>query len=143
MDNLSRQITATEAETSAFATRFAATLKGGDIVLLTGDLGAGKSVFCRAAIRALSGKPDLDVPSPTFTLVQTYDTAAGSVWHFDLYRLKDPEEIHEIGWEEALAGGIVLVEWPDRLGNYTPAKSMNVHIAIDGNNRLITMSKPT
>lgn len=142
MDNSSDQTTTTEAETAVFATRFAAMLKGGDIVLLTGDLGAGKSVFCRAVIRALSEKPDLDVPSPTFTLVQTYDTATGTVWHFDLYRLKAPEEIYEIGWEEALAGGIVLVEWPDRLGGYMPKKSINIHIAIDGNRRMITVSKP-
>ncbi len=104
-----------EEETIGLAGTVAKTLRSGDVLLLEGDLGAGKSVFARALIRALSGEPELEVPSPTFTLVQTYDTRAGAVWHFDLYRIKDSNEIWELGWEDALDGGIVLVEWPSRL----------------------------
>ena len=119
---MDRTITsAGEADTQAEAARVAATMKGGDVLLLEGDLGSGKTVFARALIRALAGDSGLEVPSPTFTLVQTYDTPRGTVWHFDLYRLEEPEEIYEIGWEEALAGGIVVVEWPERLAGHLPA----------------------
>ena len=118
---MDRTITsAGEADTQAEATRVAAMMKGGDVLLLEGDLGAGKTVFARALIRALAGDSQLQVPSPTFTLVQTYDTPRGTVWHFDLYRLEEPGDIYEIGWEEALAGGIVLVEWPERLAGLLP-----------------------
>lgn len=77
----------------------------------------GKSVFARALIRELTVQPDLEVPSPTFTLVQTYDTIKGPLWHFDLYRIKAPEDVYELGWEDALSEGIVLVEWPSRLNS--------------------------
>ena len=118
--------TSSENDTIKAAAEFAATLKPRDIVLLNGDLGMGKSVFARAIIRALTGQPDLDVPSPTFTLAQTYETPVGDVWHLDLYRLKDPEELYEIGWEDALTSGIILVEWPERLDYLTPKKSIKV-----------------
>ena len=85
-------ISHSEDDTVALASRLAGVLKPGDVLCLHGDLGMGKSVFARGLIRALSRKPDLDVPNPTFTLVQTYDTNAGDVWHFDLYRLKNPDE---------------------------------------------------
>lgn len=107
----------TAEELAARAARLAAQLRAGDVIFLYGDLGAGKTFFARALIRALCGDPALPVPSPTFTLVQTYDTPAGPLWHFDLYRLQDPEEIYETGWEEALSGAIMLVEWPERLGD--------------------------
>lgn len=121
--------TSSEEETIKAAAAFAATLKPRDIILLNGDLGMGKSVFSRAVIRAITHNPDLDVPSPTFTLAQTYDTPLGDIWHFDLYRLKDPEELYEIGWEDALSSGIVLVEWPERLNYLTPKKSITVTLA--------------
>lgn len=121
--------TSSEEETIKVAAAFAATLKPRDIILLNGDLGMGKSVFSRAVIRAITHNPDLDVPSPTFTLAQTYDTPMGDIWHFDLYRLKDPEELYEIGWEDALSTGIVLVEWPERLDYLTPKKSITVTLA--------------
>ncbi len=118
-----------EEETARIAAGLAGNLQSGDIILLRGNLGSGKTVFARALVRALAGDPGLEVPSPTFTLVQTYDTAAGALWHFDFYRLKDPEEIYELGWEEALAGGIVLAEWPERLGSLVPPAYLDIHIA--------------
>lgn len=108
-----------EAETIAFAQECAANAQNGDIFTLSGPLGAGKSVFCRAFIQYLTGH-ETTVPSPTFTLVQTYDTTKAPIWHFDLYRIEDPEEIYEIGWEEALSDGILLIEWPERLGSFLP-----------------------
>lgn len=117
-----------ESDTAAIAAELAARLGPGDILLLRGNLGAGKTVLARALIRALCSDDTLEVPSPTFTLVQTYDTPKGPLWHFDLYRLKDPEEIYELGWEDALAGGIVIVEWPERLGNLTPAQYLDIRI---------------
>lgn len=119
-DNVATYTLNGEEETAALAARLAGHLQPGDVLLLSGDLGAGKSVFARALIRALTGNRDLDVPSPTFTLLQSYDTPAGSVWHFDLYRLEEPEEIYELGWEDALYERIVIVEWPQRLGGLAP-----------------------
>jgi tRNA threonylcarbamoyladenosine biosynthesis protein TsaE len=113
-----------EAATAALARSLAPLLRPGDVIALRGDLGAGKTAFARALIHAL-GSPD-EVPSPTFTLVQTYDVPIGQVWHFDLYRIADPSELTEIGWEDALADGIVLVEWPDRAGDRLPALRLDL-----------------
>ncbi len=120
-----------EEETVSFAQELAGELASGDIMLLHGDLGMGKTVLARALIRAKCGDNDMEVPSPTFTLVQTYDSDLGSIWHFDLYRLCDPQEVYEIGWEEALSigAGIVLVEWPERLDYLLPEKVINVYIS--------------
>ncbi|MCB1558571.1 MAG: tRNA (adenosine(37)-N6)-threonylcarbamoyltransferase complex ATPase subunit type 1 TsaE [Alphaproteobacteria bacterium] len=132
-----------EAETIAIARDFAKNLAGRVVILLEGDLGAGKSVFSRAVIRALAGNEALDVPSPTFTLVQTYETSIAEIYHFDLYRLEDPEEIFEIGWEDAVSSGIVLVEWPERLGGYRPKKAVTVRISLQSDGRrLIEIEKP-
>jgi tRNA threonylcarbamoyladenosine biosynthesis protein TsaE len=117
-----------EAATAALAARLAPRLRPGDIVLLSGDLGAGKSFFARALIRAATGEPELEVPSPTFTLVQSYDLPAGELWHFDLYRLGAPEEVLELGWDEARQG-ICLVEWPDRLGGLIPPDRLKIELA--------------
>jgi len=108
------------AATEALAGRLAAHARAGDAVLLEGPLGAGKSAFARAFLRAASGDPALEVPSPTFTLVQLYPLRGNvTAWHFDLYRLCGPADLGELGWEEARAG-IALVEWPDRLGDWRP-----------------------
>lgn len=125
MDYISRS----EDDTVTFANRLATVLKPGDVLCLHGDLGMGKSVFARGLIRALSGKSGLEVPSPTFTLVQTYDTDTGDVWHFDLYRLKDPDEVYELGWEEGLASAIVIVEWPERLGHLMPPRRIDIRLS--------------
>lgn len=119
-------ITENEGQTIAYAAAFARTLKKGDIVAFYGDLGAGKSVFCRSVIRTLCNDAGMDVPSPTYTIVQNYDAQDCMVSHFDLYRLADPQEIYEIGWEEYLSTGIVLIEWPSRLGAILPEKRIDI-----------------
>jgi tRNA threonylcarbamoyladenosine biosynthesis protein TsaE len=125
---------ATMADTEALAATLARQLGPRTVLLLQGDLGAGKTTLARAIIRALNPAVD-DVPSPTFTLVQTYDTPLGPLYHYDLYRLKHPDEIFELGWEESVAegpeGGIVLVEWPDRLGHYAPHDAKKVSLELD------------
>ncbi len=138
MERLSTLISNSEEETAQHARDFAGTLRPGDVICLYGDLGLGKSVFARALIRHLAEDADLEVPSPTFTLVQTYDTAAGPLWHFDLYRLKDPEEVYELGWEEALAEAINIIEWPERLGYLLPGNRIDIHLTLraDGSRQL-------
>jgi tRNA threonylcarbamoyladenosine biosynthesis protein TsaE len=116
------------AATEALAARLAALLAPGDAVLLEGPLGAGKSAFARALLRAASGAPALEVPSPTFTLVQGYELPRGMAHHFDLYRLGAAEEVLELGWDEAREG-IVIVEWPDRLGRLRPPEALTVTLA--------------
>lgn len=104
------------AATDALAARLAARLRPGDSVWLEGDLGAGKTHLARALIRSClgAGGDRADIPSPTYTLVQTYDTPQGEIWHADLYRLSDPQEIVELGLLDALETAICLIEWPDR-----------------------------
>jgi tRNA threonylcarbamoyladenosine biosynthesis protein TsaE len=114
-----------EAATAALAARLAAGATSGDIIAVSGDLGAGKTAFARAFIRAWLGV-DEEVPSPTFTLVQVYDSPRGAIWHFDLYRLKAPDEAWELGIEEAFASGISLIEWPDRLGGLLPVERLEI-----------------
>lgn len=114
--------------TEALAARVAARARPGDAVLLEGPLGAGKSFFARAFLRAASGNPELEVPSPTFTLVQGYDLPIGPAYHFDLWRLDGPAGLAELGWDEAREG-IVLVEWPDRLGPLRPAEALTIALA--------------
>lgn len=119
------------AATEALASRLARRLAPGDAVLLEGALGAGKSAFARALIRAAAGDPALEVPSPTFTLVQSYETARGRIHHFDLWRLAGPGDLRELGWDQALAD-IVVVEWPDRLGALRPAEAITIALALAG-----------
>lgn len=116
------------AATEALAARLAARARRGDSLLLEGPLGAGKSTFARAFLRAASGDPALEVPSPTFTLVQGYDLPAGPAFHFDLWRLDGPADLAELGWDEAREG-IVLVEWPDRLGALRPDDALTIALA--------------
>lgn len=116
-----------EPATEALAAALAAAARPGDVLALFGDLGTGKTVFARAFIRA-RGSGDEEVPSPTFTLVQTYELAAGVVYHFDLFRLTAPEEAYELAIEEAFADGISLIEWPDRLGPLLPPERLDIRI---------------
>ena len=116
------------AATEALARRIASLLGPGDAVLLEGPLGAGKSALARALIRAATGQPALDVPSPSYTLVQDYDTAAGPLAHFDLWRLDGPGGVVELGWDDARVG-IVVVEWPDRLGALRPLDALAITLA--------------
>jgi tRNA threonylcarbamoyl adenosine modification protein YjeE len=113
-----------------FAADFAMALEPGDCVLLQGDLGAGKTTFARAAIRALAAKGDIEVPSPTFTLVQTYDLRV-PVAHFDLYRITDPAELDELGLDEVTAGGIALMEWPERGLGHLPHDAIRIVLTED------------
>lgn len=119
---------ADEAATRALAARLLPLLRPGDVVTLSGPLGAGKTAFARALIQAALGD-DAEVPSPTFTLVQTYDLPVGALWHFDLYRLSGPDEVFELGWDE-VAGAIALVEWADRLGPLLPADHLAVTLEL-------------
>ncbi|MBS0538014.1 MAG: tRNA (adenosine(37)-N6)-threonylcarbamoyltransferase complex ATPase subunit type 1 TsaE [Proteobacteria bacterium] len=125
---------ADETATEQLGATLAARLKPGDVVGLKGGLGAGKTTLARAILRAAANDPALIVPSPTFTLVEVYETPAGTFWHFDLYRLETPEQVFELGWEEACAEGIVLLEWPERLGPLLP-KHLSVTLEIDGDGR--------
>lgn len=115
-------------------------LRPGTVVALWGDLGAGKTTFARVLLQAIVGK-SIDVPSPTFTLVQTYDCIQGEVWHCDLYRLKHAEEIFEIGLEDAFHQAICLIEWPERLGDLLPRHRIDIGFKIiDESTREITLN---
>ena len=103
-------------------------LRAGEAVCLYGPLGAGKSTLARALIRALTDEAE-EVPSPTFTLVQTYEGPIFPVAHFDLYRLKSAEEAYELGLDEALEIGAVVIEWPERLGQALPPDRLAIHLA--------------
>ena len=128
------------AATERLAADLARRVRPGTAVLLEGPLGAGKSAFCRALLRSLSGDPALDVPSPTFTLVQSYDTPRGPVHHLDLWRLGGPEGLDELGWDDMLRD-IVLVEWPDRLGGNRPAGALGLRLSIiDGEARAAVLT---
>ncbi|MSP01675.1 MAG: tRNA (adenosine(37)-N6)-threonylcarbamoyltransferase complex ATPase subunit type 1 TsaE [Acetobacteraceae bacterium] len=123
--------------TERLAVSIAAAVRPGDAILLTGPLGAGKTAFARAFLRAAANDQTLDVPSPSFTLVQTYDTIRGPVHHYDLWRLNGPAALAELGWSDALAD-IVLVEWPDRLGFQAPADALHLTFTLaEGDARVV------
>jgi tRNA threonylcarbamoyl adenosine modification protein YjeE len=107
-----------EAATNRLAARLAPHIKPGDVIALHGGLGAGKTTFARALISRLMGA-DTEVPSPTYTLVQTYEAPGLPVYHFDLYRLEDPGEVMELGWDETM-DGLALIEWPGKAGAHLP-----------------------
>lgn len=112
-----------EDETARLARALAPHLQGGDIILLEGSIGAGKSFFARNLILSLLETPE-DIPSPTFTLVQTYEAPKFEIWHCDLYRLTTPYEAQELGLEDAFETALCLIEWPDRLGDLTPPDAL-------------------
>jgi tRNA threonylcarbamoyladenosine biosynthesis protein TsaE len=140
-DSPLRLVLPTPAATERLAGRLAAVIRPGDAVLLRGPIGAGKSTLVRALLRAASGNPELDVPSPTFTLVQSYDLPGEVVaHHFDLWRLAGPDALAELGWEDALRD-IVLVEWPERLGPSRPAGALEIDLSARSDDaRVATLS---
>lgn len=127
----------TEKDTAKLACEFAKTAKKGDVFALYGTLGMGKSVFARAFIQALCDVDD--VPSPTFTLLQTYSSPKGDIYHFDLYRLKHPDEVFELGFEDALYNGITLIEWPENAGGWLPKDIIKISIVSHETGRLFTI----
>jgi tRNA threonylcarbamoyladenosine biosynthesis protein TsaE len=118
------------AATERLAARLARHAGPGDVIALEGPLGAGKTSFARGFIRALTEA--VEVPSPTFTLAQSYDATSFTIWHFDLYRIDRPEEADELGLDEALAEGVALIEWPERLGPAVPADRLAVRLDLTG-----------
>jgi len=120
-----------EAATARLAAALAPMFLPGDVITLSGDLGAGKTSFARYAIRRLMGDPGMDVPSPTFSIMQVYDSPQGRIVHADLYRIADGAELEEIGWDEAGANAILLVEWPDRAGDNLSGQRLDLVFEID------------
>lgn len=137
---MTRQALPDEAATAALAARLAATARAGEFYCLDGDLGSGKTTFVRHFLRALGVTGE--VPSPTFNLVLTYDVTlsdgtAVTVWHVDLYRVEDADELDELGLSDASVDGIVFVEWPDRLADQTPADAIWLRFGLDGADRWV------
>ncbi|MBN8292204.1 tRNA (adenosine(37)-N6)-threonylcarbamoyltransferase complex ATPase subunit type 1 TsaE [Rhodobacter sp. NTK016B] len=121
--------------TDALAARLAACVGAGDVLLLDGQIGAGKTHLARALIRALGVAED--VPSPTFTLVQVYDAATTEIWHADLYRLGDPDEVIELGLSDAFETALCLVEWPAKLGPERPKGALELRFTLEGDGRAV------
>jgi N-acetylmuramate 1-kinase len=121
-----------ESATVLAATRLACELRAGDLLTLGGELGAGKTTFARALIRTLLKDAAAEVPSPTYTLLQTYEGPRFNIVHADLYRIADPAELAELGWEEAAENALVLVEWAERAGEILAADRLDVHLATTG-----------
>ncbi len=127
--------------TARIARTLAPLLRAGDVIALEGDLGAGKTAFARFLIQALG--VDDEVPSPTFTLVQTYPVEGrdfDAVWHFDLYRIEDPDEVDELGIEEAFDAGVTLIEWPGRMGARLPADRLSIALSLVEDHRTMSLS---
>jgi tRNA threonylcarbamoyladenosine biosynthesis protein TsaE len=119
--------TASPDQTAELAINIGKVLRAGDCLLLVGSVGAGKSLFARALIQSLQETPE-DVPSPTFTIIQTYDTKLGDLWHCDLYRISSPHEVIELGLDDAMATAVTLVEWPENLADLTPPDALTIRI---------------
>ena len=124
-----------EENTSSLGAALSELSRVGDVFALYGTLGMGKSVFARGFIQNLCGKTE--VPSPTFTLVQTYEAPEFEIYHFDLYRLKQADEIFELGMEEAMYEGVCLIEWPEKMGGYLPRSAIEVNFIPFGQGRQI------
>ena len=130
-----------ETTTQKFAKKLSSLAKRGDVFALYGTLGVGKSVFAREFIKTLTG--ETEVPSPTFTIVQTYDAQDFEIYHFDMYRLKSPEEVFELNFEEAVGEGVCLIEWPEKIGGYIPSKAIKIYIEHTQNGRKISIEFAT
>jgi len=121
--------TKTEEQTESLATALHGIARAGDVILLSGDIGAGKSFLARAFIRSACGA-ETEVPSPTFTLVQVYEAPKFEIWHCDLYRLSSPDEVIELGLEAAFQEAVTLIEWPDRLADLQPEGALSISIGV-------------
>jgi tRNA threonylcarbamoyladenosine biosynthesis protein TsaE len=126
------------AATEALGAQLAGALLPGDVLFLKGDLGAGKTTLARGLVAAWTGEDD--VPSPTYTLVQTYEAPRGPLWHLDLYRLEDPEEIFDLGFEEGLQTALMVIEWPERMGAFAPRTRIELSLSQDGAGRIARLS---
>lgn len=129
---------ANEAETLALGAKLITQLKAGQTVCLTGGLGAGKTTLVRGMIQSVLG--DIDVPSPTYTLVQTYDLPEFELWHCDMYRLERPEDGYELGLMDAFEDAVCLIEWPDKLGGLIPQDALAIDIQFEGEGRAVTLT---
>jgi tRNA threonylcarbamoyl adenosine modification protein YjeE len=120
-----------ESETAMLARDIVEIVGANDVITLSGDLGAGKSTFARALVRRIVGDDEIEVPSPTFTLMQIYEGPKFPIVHADLYRIKSPGELTELGWDEAAEDALVLVEWPDRLGDAVTPDRLDIAFYVD------------
>src|SRR5260370_16772350 len=124
-----------EAATVEFAALIAEWVGAGDLIALSGDLGAAKTTFARALIRRLTKDPALEAPSPTFTLMQTYDGPGYPIVHADLFRIRKADELFNLGWEEATEGALTIVEWPERAAEQLGADRLEISFPLDPANR--------
>ncbi len=129
---------ASETDTKTWGKKLSSIARKGDVFALYGTLGMGKSVLARAFVQELCGLQE--VPSPTFTLLQSYEAPEFEVYHFDLYRIKSAEEIFEIGVEEAMYGGVSLIEWPEKMSAYLPRDVFRVELSAEGSGRRLQIS---
>ena len=127
----------TEQDTKSLAEKISEIAQKGDVFALYGTLGAGKSTFARYFIQHLTAAKD--VPSPTFTLVQTYETSAFDIYHYDMYRLKSPEEAYELDIEDAFYSGVSLIEWPEKVSSLLPRDLWKISIETSGNSRIFNI----
>ena len=126
-----------DSATRAAGAKLAPLLQAGDMVAFHGGLGAGKTTLSRGLISALMGA-ETEVPSPTYTLVQTYEAPTFDVFHYDLYRLESPNELYELGWDET-QNGVALIEWPERAGTRLPAWRLDITLAAYEDGRKLTL----
>lgn len=127
-------------KTLALGQKLALKAKCGDVIALRGDLGAGKTTLSRGFIQALCDVSD--VPSPTYTLVQTYETSDFEIWHCDFYRLDTPDDIYELGVLDAFEEAVTVMEWPDKIGHHVPDNCLNVTILFDDEARRVRITGP-
>ena len=125
--------------TQQLGARLAVFLKPGDVLGLRGGLGAGKTSLARGFLQALIGEAT-EIPSPTYTLIQVYETDNGEVWHGDMYRLKQAEECEELGLLDAFEDAICLIEWPDKLESYWPEDALDIILEFSGEGRRATLT---
>ena len=126
-----------EDDTRSLAEKVASVAEKGDVFALYGTLGAGKSTFSRYFIQYLTQAKE--IPSPTFTLLQTYDAEKFEIYHYDMYRLKQPDEAYELDIEEAFYNGVSLIEWPEKIAPLLPRKLWKISIETKGNERIFTI----